>query len=94
MRKGLLGTAALLAASRLSAAGPPQVPPAAPPAPFAVPAETATALPPAVEQPPAGTQPETPAARLARFVIDFSLRRDGHHTYRGAYCVRRFVEPS
>src|SRR4051812_35455931 len=24
-------------------------------------------------------------------VIDFSLRTDGHHTYRGAYCVRRFV---
>jgi hypothetical protein len=27
-------------------------------------------------------------------VIDFSLRTDGHHTYRGAYSVRRFVDPS
>src|SRR3954467_9404048 len=27
-------------------------------------------------------------------VIEFSLRTDGHHTYRGAYSVRRFVDPS
>jgi hypothetical protein len=70
MRKGILGTAALLAAARVAAAQPPQLPPALPPAPLAIAAEPAApAQAPAAGQqpgpevlpPPATTQPAAPA---------------------------------
>ncbi len=66
MRKRLLGTAALLTASHLSAAEPPQLPQAAPPAPLTLPADSALALPPvsAVQPlPPNTTQPPTGAGQ-------------------------------
>src|SRR4051794_38233027 len=59
MRKGLLGTAALLAASHLRAAEPPQMPP---PAPFTLPAD-AMPLPPVGEQPAPAQPSPTPATQ-------------------------------